>query len=192
MDLGLSSRYATCNLGANSPEDLGDYFAWGELEPKSKYDTVNYLYSVEDNYKYGQEGDCPKLDPTIKKVLDLQDDVANLRMGGSWRIPSLEDIAELHNRCSWKWTTLKGVRGYLIKSMVEGYSDQSIFLPAAGFVLHGETVNVEKAGYYWTSALYNQNALHAIATVFDRQILIKYLPNPRYAGLTIRPVCDTG
>lgn len=190
VDLGLSSKYATCNLGANSPEDLGDYFAWGELEPKSKYKAENYLFYAKGDCKYGQDGDCSRLDPSIMTVLDLEDDVAHVRLGGSWRLPCLKDIAELHEKCAWKWTTMKGVKGYLITSKVEGYADRSLFLPASGCFLRDETVNVGRAGYYWTSELYNQNALHAIATVFDRQILIKYLPNPRYAGLTIRPVCD--
>lgn len=190
VDLGLSSRYALCNLGASSPEDFGDYFAWGELEPKSRYKAENYLFYAKGDCKYGQDGDCSRLDPSIMTVLDPEDDVAHVKLGGSWRIPSLKDIAELHEKCAWKWTTLKGVKGYLLTSKVEGYTDRSIFLPAAGFGLNEETINTGKAGYYWTSGIYNQNARHAISTVFDRHILIRYLPNNRYAGLTIRPVSD--
>lgn len=190
VDLGLSSKYATCNLGATSPEESGDYFAWGELETKSIFNTDNYLYFAKRNYKYGREGDCSRLDPTIITILNPEDDLAHLRLGGTWRLPSLTDIAELHDNCTWRWTTRKGVKGYFISSKVEGYTDHSIFLPAAGFGLNSETINACKSCYYWTSYLYNQNALHAIATVFDQHILIRYLPFIRYAGLTIRPVCD--
>ena len=126
----------------------------------------------------------------IKTTLDPEDDVAHIRLGGSWRIPNLRDIAELHEKCSWRWTRRNGMKGYLITSEVEGYTDRSIFLPAVGFISQTNIVNYGHSGYYWTSELYNQNAKHAIATVFDRTILIKYLPNQRYAGLTIRPVCD--
>lgn len=190
VDMGLSTRYATCNLGANSPEEPGEYFAWGELMPKSKYNAENYLFFHNGNHKYGREGDCSRLDPAIKTVLDLEDDVAHMRLGGSWRLPNLKDVAELHKNCTWRWTTRKGVRGYLITSKVEGYTDRSIFLPASGFIMNEDIINRGKAGYYWTSVLYNQNARNAITTAFDQHILIRYLPNPRYAGLTIRPVCD--
>lgn len=190
IDLGLTSKYATCNLGATSPVESGEYFAWGELETKIRFNTDNYLYYANGNCKYGKEGDCARLNPKINTILDSEDDVAHMRLGGSWRMPCLKDIAELHDKCTWEWTRRKGVKGYLLTSKVEGYTDRSIFLPAAGFVLRDEKKNVGKAGYYWTSELYNQNARDAITTAFDRHILIRYLPNPRYAGLCIRPVCD--
>lgn len=190
IDLGLSSRYATCNLGANTPMEYGDYYAWGELEPKSQYDTVNYLYSVNGNNKYGHAGDCSRLDASIKTILDPKDDVAHIRLGGSWRLPSLNDISELHDKCSWRWMKRNEVKGYLVTSKVDGYTDRSIFLPAAGFLLDSEAINIGRSGHYWTSRLYSQNAKHAISTVFDRHLLIRFLPNQRYAGLPIRPVCD--
>ena len=121
IDLGLSSKWATCNLGANSQEEAGDYFAWGETGPKSSYDNENYRWYAEGmTTKYGAEGDCSNVDSGIQTKLDQADDVAHIRLGGSWRMPSLKDIAELHDKCAWRWTRRKGVKGVLITSKVEG------------------------------------------------------------------------
>lgn len=191
VDLGLSSKWATCNLGANSPEEAGDYFAWGETEPKNNYDSNSYKWFAEGmTSKYGAEGDCANVNPGILTNLDSRDDVAHIRLSGSWRMPSLKDIAELHDKCAWRWTRRKGVKGVLITSKVEGYTDRSIFLPAAGCIYQSEKVNYGFCGYYWTDALYKSNSKHAISTVFDSKIKTRYLPNHRYAGLPIRPVCD--
>ena len=191
IDLGLSSKWASCNLGANTPEESGVFFAWGEIEPKSVYGSDNYKWFAEGmTSKYGAEGDCANIDPDIQTILDPADDVAHVRLGESWRMPSMKDIAELHEKCAWRWTRRKGVKGCLLTSKVEGFSDRSLFLPAAGCIYQTDRVNLGYVGYYWSSSIYKSNSKHAILTAFDSKILIKYLPNHRYAGMPIRPVCD--
>ena len=108
VDLGLSAKWATCNLGANSPEEAGDYFAWGETGPKSSYDNGNYKWFADGmTSKYGAEGNCANVDPGIKTNLDQADDVAHIKLGETWRMPSIKDIAELHEKCAWRWTRRK-------------------------------------------------------------------------------------
>ena len=188
VDLGLSSKWSTCNLGAESPEEYGYYFAWGETEPKSTYDIHNYRCFEDD--KYGIAEEFVKNSPKVRTTLDLEDDVAHLSLGKGWRIPNLNDISDLFEKCHWRKTTRKGVKGYVVTSMVEGFRDQSIFLPNAGFIIHSQHINIGYAGYYWSSSLYLSNAKYAISTVFDFKIRIKYLPYNRNLGLPIRPVCD--
>ncbi|MBO7588723.1 MAG: hypothetical protein J6T18_04785 [Bacteroidaceae bacterium] len=96
VDLGLRSKWASCNLGAGSQEEYGNYFAWGETEPKNNYEKDNYkLYAEGKTLKYGVEGDCAHVDPSIKKELELKDDAAHIMLGGSWRMPNMNDIKEL-------------------------------------------------------------------------------------------------
>ncbi|MBO7588724.1 MAG: hypothetical protein J6T18_04790 [Bacteroidaceae bacterium] len=82
------------------------------------------------------------------------------------------------------------MKGYLVTSKVEGFSGRSIFIPAAGYIDNTRKVNDGVCGYYWSNAIYQSNSKHAISTVFDGHIMIRYLPDYRYLGLTIRPVCD--
>ena len=193
VDLGLTSKIAAYNLGSTSPEDPGGYYAWGELTAKERYIKNNYRWYLKDNEqitKYGCEGDCANSDNVFRTVLDLEDDVAQKLLGGTWRTPSYNDIVEWHEKCIWKWESYKGVKGYLLTSKVDGYTDRSVFLPAAGIMLDTILLNEGYAGYYWASSVYNQNNTKALASVFDRNIIIRCLPNVRYAGLSIRPVCD--
>ena len=116
VDLGLSVKWATCNIGADKPEDYGDYYAWGELSPKESY--------TWENYRFGVGGDLPferklskyntdrKRGPVDNKTtLDRVDDVANVRWGGSWRIPTLEEWTELRQNCTWTVDSINGVKG---------------------------------------------------------------------------------
>ena len=113
VDLGLPSglKWATCNVGAIKPEEYGDYFAWGEIKPKQRYDDDNYTY---------------KSNP---ETLPLSADAANVNWGGKWRMPTKAEQDELRNYCTWEWTTLNGEKGYKVISKKNG---NSIFLPAAG------------------------------------------------------------
>ena len=190
VDLGLSSRWCTCNLGAESPEQYGDYFAWGEIETKSVFESKNYKWVVDGEVsKHGKVVDDFS-SPSIRGVLDINEDVVHHKLGGSWHIPHFNDIIELYERCSWKWTSYKGVKGYRLTSKINGYTESSIFLPAAGLFLGSQIINKGYAGYYWTSALYRLNSEKALSSVFDSNIIIRCLPNVRFAGLCIRPVCD--
>lgn len=143
VDLGLPSGtlWADRNVGADSPEDYGDYFAWGETEPKSTYSWSNYKW-CNSNYEqltkyctYSGHGYNGFKDN--KNVLEASDDAATQNMGNNWRMPTESEIQELIDKCAWKWTTQNGVNGY----KVIGRNHKSIFLPATDNPL----------GYYWSS-----------------------------------------
>ena len=132
VDLGLSVKWATCNVGANKPEDYGNYYAWGETSTKTEY--------TKDNSKtYGKSmGD-------IKGNSNY--DAARANWGGSWRMPTDEEMQELIDKCTWTWTTQNGVKGCNVK----GPSGNSIFLPAAGHRYGSWLHNAGSGGLYWSS-----------------------------------------
>ena len=181
VDLGLPSGtlWATCNVGASSPEEYGDYFAWGEVKTKteqgkadnyseSTYKWLNIVTTTttdENGFetttttktftKYWPEGVNVGGYTGIvdnKTTLDAEDDAAAVNWGGSWRMPTHADWNELTNtsNCTWEWVTLRGVNGYKATSKV---NNKFIFLPAAGSRdgtrLYNEGPNV----YYWSSSL---------------------------------------
>ena len=121
LDMGLSVQWATCNIGASSPEEYGDYFAWGETEPKETYSSATYKWS--DNKKYNTTGG--------KTILDLEDDAAHVNWGDKWRIPSVEERNELIENCTWEWTTYNDVAGF---KAISNKTGNSIFLPAVGYL----------------------------------------------------------
>lgn len=134
IDLGLPSglKWATCNVGASSPEDYGDYYAWGETETKSEYTSFNCSsYVVQMNDISG----------------NAQYDVARKKWGGSWRMPTKTEIEELIDNCNWTWTAQVGKKGH----KVTGPNGNSIFLPAAGYRDESSLYNDGDYGYYWSS-----------------------------------------
>lgn len=152
VDLGLPSGtlWADRNVGADSPEAYGDYFAWGETAPKSCYDWSTYKWckgSYGTLTKYCTDSDRGTVDN--KTILDLEDDAAYVNMGKDWRMPTYDEQKELNNNCTWTWTTQNGTRGY----KVTGPNGNSIFLPAAGYRYHSDFTNVGSYGYYWSSSL---------------------------------------
>ncbi|MDY6300597.1 MAG: SUMF1/EgtB/PvdO family nonheme iron enzyme [Bacteroidales bacterium] len=155
VDLGLPSGtlWATCNVGANSPEEYGDYFAWGETEPKEVYSSQTYKwcngsdstltkYCTRSSYGYNGFTDG-------KTELDPSDDAATANWGSGARMPTLEQIKELENSCTWKWTTRNGVNGEL----VTGPNGKTIFLPATGFRWDSSLSFVGSTGDYWSRTL---------------------------------------
>ena len=153
VDLGLPSglKWATCNVGASAPEEAGSYFAWGETEPKNKYDWKSYKFQsgvnlfgdVKHLTKY-----CGTRDFGWDVDLEPEDDVAVVRWGTRWRMPSKTDIKELREYGEWTWTRQNGKNGY----RVTGRNGNSIFLPAMG-VRVGEKVDGSgSSGYYWLSS----------------------------------------
>ena len=141
VDLGLSVYWATCNVGATSPEDYGDYYAWGETETKASYSTNNSTW-------YQQEAE---------DISGTEYDVAHVKWGGSWRMPTLDECNELVNDCEWLWTTLNDVTGY----QVTGKNGNSIFLPAAGYRDGAKLNSTGDYGYYWSSTPYSSNSQYA-------------------------------
>ena len=199
VDLGLSVKWATCNVGANSPEEYGDYFAWGEVEPKEVYDWSTYKwcelkYHSENNYsafltKYCTKSDCGHGQFVDNKmILESTDDAAIVNWGGIWRMPTKEEQDELREQCTWKWTTLNGVNGYLVTSKINGYTDRSIFLPETGSKEGGVYGNLTY-GYYWSSSLKAEAPYSAHYILFDSNN-VGYRDFKRSIGLPVRPVCQ--
>lgn len=151
VDLGLPSGtlWADRNVGADSPEAYGDYFAWGETTTKSIYDwsTYKWCQSWTTMTKYCTKSSYGTVDN--KTVLDLEDDAAYVNMGAEWRMPTETQMSELRSKCTWAWTTQNGTKGY----KVTGPNGNSIFLPAAGERLDSSLNSAGSCGYYWSASL---------------------------------------
>ncbi|MBQ9362325.1 MAG: Ig-like domain-containing protein [Bacteroidaceae bacterium] len=150
VDLGLSVKWATMNIGASSPEDYGDYFAWGETTAKDTYNWSTYKWcngSYDTQTKYCTSSSYGTVDN--KTVLDLEDDAARANWGGSWRMPTDAEWTELQTNCTWTWTSQNGVYG----RKVTASNGNSIFLPAAGCRYDSYFAGVGSYGYYWSSSL---------------------------------------
>lgn len=192
VDLGLPSglKWATCNVGATTPEEYGDYFAWGEVEPKTTYNWSTYKYSVDDyhnltkyctqsNYSYdGYFTDN-------KTVLEPEDDAATVNCGENWRMPTYDEMDELITKCTWNWTTQNGVNGY----KVIGPNGNSIFLPAAGYISESTLIETSSYGYYWSSSLYTVGPGNAFSLRFLSFDAHWYTSSYRNCGYSVRPVC---
>lgn len=194
VDLGLSVKWATCNIGASAPEDCGDYFAWGEVEPKCFYCWCSYKFSNGskndlikycNNSEYGYNG---YVDNQV--ILELEDDAAQINWGGNWRMPSKDEIDELMRSCTRVWTTHNEVNGYLFTSKIEGYTNCSIFLPAAGYYdENGRFYNKGISGYYWLNTLWESRPQDARCESFQSDDWWTSGSENRSCGFTIRPVC---
>lgn len=129
VDLGLSVRWAVCNVGAVEPTDFGFYFAWAETEQKNSYDYTTYKFLDSYSYDYTKYNNEDNL-----TVLELIDDAASVNWGDGWRTPSIDEWIELAEECTWTWTIMNGVGGYMVSGNKVGYTDRSIFIPATGFM----------------------------------------------------------
>lgn len=190
VDLGLSVRWATCNLGAISPEDNGKYFAWGEISPKTSFDYNNYKYFDSKNTritKYcNQKKYALKRNVDNQTILDVNDDAASANIGGNWRMPTREEFEELIEKCDWIWTTRNKKNGFKI---ISRYTGHSIFLPAAGRYDVGTNRELlNEWGSYWSKSLFEGGSPDC---AYELEIEsdgpgIGY--DDRSAGKTVRPV----
>jgi hypothetical protein len=186
VDLDLSVKWATCNIGADSPEDYGDYFAWGETDPKSTYNWSTYKWCQGSNdtmTKYCTNSSYGTVDN--KTQLDLSDDAARANWGDSWRMPTHDELTELREKCSWTWTTQNGVEGYKVTSKTNG---NSIFLPAAGFRDDSSLRSAGSRGYYWSSSL-DTDSPGIVRCVDFYSSNVGWYYYYRCLGLPVRPVC---
>ena len=191
VDLGLSVKWATCNVGATTSEDYGDYFAWGETQPKSTYEWSTYKWCNETIHKtlltkYSTNSDYGTFDG--KSILELADDAARANWGGSWRMPTKEERYELRDNCTWEWTTQNGVKGYKVTSKKKGYTKNSIFLPAAGYRKGSSLDYAGSEGCYWLSSLYWDYQYSAYHLNFGSNF-VNWSSDNRYYGQSVRPVC---
>ncbi len=196
VDLGLPSglKWASCNIGANKPEDYGNYYAWDELTPKDNYSWSTYKYANGDynkltkycnNTSFGDNGFTD-----AKTTLDLEDDAAYFNWGGTWRMPTSADIDELLGNCDCTWTdnyNSTGIAGRIVKSKNNG---NSIFLPAAGSRSGTSTEDVGSDGRYWSSSLSEEYPADAWYLYFSSGSCYRNR-NFRYCGWSVRPVCKT-
>ena len=173
VDLGLSVKWATCNVGASSPSDYGNYYAWGETRAKSSYAEETYIY-----YENGEYVDIGS------NISGTKYDAARANWGGTWRMPTLDEIKELEKKCTWTWTTQGGHNGY----RVTGPNGKSIFLPAAGQMVDALLSSVGSYGFYW-SATPDSDSGNAYSLGFfsDGYVCVDYV---RDCGFTVRPVKD--
>lgn len=187
VDLGLSVKWATCNVGATKPEEYGDYFAWGETEPKEVYDWSTYKWcngSSSSLTKYCTNSSYGTVDN--KTTLDLSDDAARANWGGSWRMPTDAELTELRTECTWTWTTENGVNGYKVTSKSNG---NSIFLPAAGRYENSSLGNTGSGGSFLSSALLTDYSGSAfVLNIFSSSVYSSGLL--RHYGQSVRPVCQ--
>ena len=193
VDLGLPSGtlWATCNVGASSPEDYGNYIAWGEMSTKSTYDWSTYKWcngsnttmtKYCNNSSYGNNGFTDN-----KKELDPDDDAAYVNWGSDWRMPSQEQFEELINSSytTTEWTTQNGVNGRLITSKSNG---NSIFLPAAGDRYDSSLGRAGLGGDYWSRTLHEGYPYSAWYLYFGSNYIYTDWSYGRYYGRSVRPV----
>ena len=186
VDMGLNVKWASWNVGTYCPEGFGSYFSWGEIETKDYYHWETYKWcngSETTMFKYCKENKWGTIDN--KSILETEDDVAAVTLGGNWRMPTSEEWIELLNEetCTWSWTTRNHVDGYLVTSKITG---NSIFLPAAGARYFDEINRVGEEGYYWSSTLYpgaSRSAWQVSIKNHDDHL------SHRYNGISVRPVC---
>lgn len=175
VDLGLSVKWASCNVGASSPEQYGSYFSWGEVKTKSKY-------SDNNSSSYEKQFSDIKANPLY--------DAATVNCGSAWRLPTQKEFEELKERCTWQWTTQGGKKGYKIT----GPNGNSIFLPAAGFRLDASLYQIKDAhGHYWSSTPIECSE-YVVCTAYAMDFNSKVYAlgkGKRYYGFSVRPVVAT-
>ena len=198
VDLGLSVKWATCNLGASKPTECGGYYQWAGTKDVS--DTKIYLdwdncpyhtgsSSTSGWTKYNTRSSYGTVDN--KTVLEAKDDAASVALGGKWRMPTDEEWQELRNpdNCSWTWTTIDGVKGRKVQSKKSGYTDNWIFLPAAGYRGFDGFYDVGSHGIHWSSCIGADITSNACYMGFDLNGTYRGFRS-RFFGLPVRPVSE--
>lgn len=185
IDIGLSVKWATMNVGAGSPEDYGAHYAWGETSEKNDYSLNTYQWYKSNLWmKYCINAIEGMRDN--KTTLEPADDAAAANWGGSWRMPTKAEQDELLNRCSWAWITKNSVGGY----EVTGPNGNSVFLPAAGFSLNSNGPSLRgNRGYYWSSTLNSSGSSGAYYLYFFGGNNWSIQNQGRHYGLSVRAVC---
>ena len=176
IDLGLPSgtKWACCNVGADTPEAYGGYYAWGETKEKQVYNWSTYIYCN------GSSDTCHDLGSDIAGT---QYDVAHVKWGGEWRMPTSAEVLELRNNTTSEWTSVNGVAGRKYR----GSNGGTIFIPAAGYLWHSDFSYVGSMGYYLSSTLHENYKYSAYCLSFNNYGTDRNRSD-RYFGLSVRPV----
>ena len=194
IDMGLSVKWATCNVGASSPCDDGDYFAWGEIMPKTAYEWSNYKWCSGSGATFTITKYHPASQNTLRSDkkfrLENEDDAANVNWGESWRIPTLAEWKELRSECIWTWSAVAGKRGFVVTSKKNG---NSIFLPAAGNWDGSVLGSAGAGGWYWSSVVDElDNAFnlyfHSNNDILSDNDVFTQFSCQRRFGFSVRPV----
>lgn len=198
VDLGLSVYWANCNVGAEKPEDVGNYYSWGETAPKKQYTWSTYKYCIDNKGKKFSKYTYRKWYgiQDKKTILDLSDDAAHINMQNNWRTPTIQEFYELLENCRWILENMNGVEGYRVYST---QNKNSIFIPFTGMFVDKEIIFAD-SGIYWTSSLQPYaDIIHrgsSIAKTFclsDKDLELEGVLSgicDRYIGLPVRPVWD--
>ncbi len=189
--------WAQSNLGENglcaNPEDYGDYYAWGETETKWNYSWSTYKFCTSgynrDNAKFSKYNTSSSYGPVDnKRILDPEDDVAHVKLGGNWRMPTVEEWRELMTKCTWTW--VKNYNGTGINGrLVTATNGNNIFLPAAGYRYGSSLYNAGSYGSYWSSSLPVGGPYDALYVEFDSRSFY-WSGYDRFYGLSVRPVSE--
>ena len=177
IDLGLSVKWASYNVGATVPEGYGGYYAWGEVEEKHFYDWTTYKHCD------GSQKTCHEL---LKEISGTEYDVAHVKWGGKWRMPTKDEAKELFTRCNYVWTKVNGVQG--VKFVAK--NGNSIFFPNSGYRKNKDLYDRGLYGCYWTGTR-TSHLKHGNA--FNMAFIERYKgwnENYRSGGRSIRPVLD--
>ena len=218
VDLGLSVNWATCNVGAEKPEEYGDYYAWGETAPyyvknAGTDNELQWRKGKEAGYDWKSYFDIKTITPTDyddivtflyyntleKKVIEYYHDAATTNWGGEWRMPRQAEFEELINpdNCTWTWTTMNGVKGYRVTSRKPGYEGNSIFLPAAGGYSGTDTWLQDAYGWYWSGSIDDKSSDNStnfayILSFYSDTRFVYVNSAGRCSGHPVRPVLPNG
>jgi len=179
IDLGLSVKWASFNLGATRPEEYGTYFAWGDVTGQtwngSKWSGAGF-------------STAPSYEVDANDNLKPEYDAARVNLGSSWRMPTSAEFEELIDNCSSTWTNINGIRGRLFTSKIQGYTDKSIFFPTSGSGHDAGLYDAGSCGYYWSSTLFNGNSAGYLSFYSDAVSVCT--SSRRYYGPSVRAVAD--
>ena len=179
VDLGLPSglKWAKCNVGANSPEEYGLYFAWGETTGYTADNVISKVHSFDDASYTASD---------ISTNLTLEQDAAHVNFGGRWRMPTKDEYQELLDNCNGVWTNNyngTGVKGCVFTSKVNG---NSVFFPAAGYGYYSSIYNVGSLGRYWSASYSSSGYANSLRFEHDANITASNMIN----GCSVRAVCE--
>lgn len=202
VDMGLSVKWATCNVGASNPEQPGGFYQWAGTtdvtNTSNNLSWANCPYHSGKEYKSGWTKYVTsgyssywsgKGSPDNKKVLDSSDDIAHVKLGGKWRMPTYKELNELFANCTATWMKINGKEGFIFTSDKEGYTGSCIFMPAAGWRDGKELYDAGTFGYYWASTICDDSdnpAYGSIVTFRSAGLGRGY--HRRYYAYSVRPV----
>ena len=190
VDLGLSVMWAPVNLGASVIGEYGDYYAWGEAEPKDYFSMDNYKHSKGGQNSYTKYC-CNASEGTVDnlRTLEPEDDAAHVQWGGEWRMPSKDEWTELRTQCKWIYSRENGKKGWT----ATGPNGKSIFFPLAGAITWNESSSRNKKGDYRSSSLGEKYSGTAYSVFMysddDDESEVTWSDGSREFGFSIRPVC---